>query len=116
MRISLFDWLMNTVLYDEDLGQAQFVANVNGTYQRVEVRGVDDPHELSEIVKYDLTKNSISSSDYVFLEERVDNYRLGLLNNIKKYYFNNKITFRELLNVKIECEKADNILYVSCSN
>lgn len=106
MRISLFDWLTNTILYDENLGQAQFVANLNGDYQHVDVKGVDDPYELSEIVKYDLAQNSIDASDYVFLEERVDNYRLGLLNNIKKYYFKNDVTFRELLNVKIECEKA----------
>lgn len=106
MRISLFDWLTNTILHDENLGKAKFVANINGEYQDVTVKGINDPYQLSEVIKYDIAQNSIDASYYVFLEERVDNYRLGLLNNIKKYYFKNKISFRELLNVKIECSQA----------
>lgn len=104
MRVSLFDWLTSTVLHNENLGKAKFVANIKGKYRDVTVKGVSDPYELSEIVKYDINQNSIDPTNYVFLEERVDNYKLGLLNNVKKYYFKNQITFKELLNIKIECQ------------
>lgn len=104
MRVSLFDWLTSTVLRNENLGKAKFVANINGKYKDVTVKGVSDPYELSEIVKYDINQNSIDPTNYVFLEEKVDSYKLGLLNNVKKYYFKNQITFKELLNIKIECQ------------
>lgn len=106
MKLSLFTWLEHTILRNEYLGDAEFVANINGKYETVTVKGVSDPYELSEIIKYDMNQNSIDPTYYVFLEERVDSYRLGLLNNIKKYHFNNNITFRELLNVKIRCKNS----------
>ena len=107
MRLSLFTWLENTVLRDEYLGDAKFVANIKGEYKDVSVKGVKDPYELSEIVKYDINQNSIDPTHYVFLEEKVDSYKLGLLNNVKKYYFKNQITFKELLNIKIECQSNE---------
>ena len=106
MRISLYNWLEETIIFNENLGEAYFVANVNGQYQPVNVKGVKDPYELSEIVKYDLAQNSVDPSYYVMLDERVDSHRLGLLNNVKKYHFKNQLTFRELLNIKVECKKA----------